>query len=55
MTSAKDRIFRFFSQIPDHRLSRRKLHRVEEILLLTFCGMIVGCDSWEDLEIIWKN
>jgi predicted transposase YbfD/YdcC len=45
----------FFSQIPDHRLNRRKLHPVEEILLLTFCGMIAGCDSWEDLELFGKT
>lgn len=45
----------FFSQIPDHRLDRRKLHPVEEILLVTFCGMIAGCDSWEDLELYGKT
>lgn len=45
----------FFSQIPDHRLDRRKLHPVEEILLVTFCGMIAGCDSWEDLELFGKT
>lgn len=40
----------FFKEVPDHRGNRHKLHRVEEILLLTFCGMIAGCDSWNDLE-----
>lgn len=45
----------FFSQLPDHRLDRRKLHPVEEILLVTFCGMIAGCDSWEDLELFGKT
>lgn len=41
----------FFKEIPDHRVDRRKLHSVEEILLVTFCGMIAGCDSWDDLEL----
>lgn len=45
----------FFSEIPDHRIDRRKLHGVEEILLVTFCGVIAGCDSWEDLELFGKT
>jgi predicted transposase YbfD/YdcC len=45
----------FFSEIPDHRMDRRKLHPVEEILLVTFCGMIAGCESWEDLELFGKT
>lgn len=45
----------FFKQVPDHRVERRKLHRVEEILLITFCGVIAGCDSWEDLELFGKT
>lgn len=45
----------FFKQVPDHRIDRKKLHSVEEILLLTFCGMISGCDSWNDLELFGKT
>lgn len=45
----------FFKEIPDHRLDRHKLHSVEEILLVTFCGMIAGCDSWNDLELFGKT
>lgn len=45
----------FFKEIPDHRIERRKLHSVEEILLVTFCGMIAGCDSWDDLELFGKT
>ncbi len=45
----------FFKEIPDHRIARRKLHSVEEILLVTFCGMIAGCDSWDDLELFGKT
>jgi predicted transposase YbfD/YdcC len=45
----------FFKEIPDHRINRCKLHRVEEILLLTFCGVIAGCDSWNDLELFGKT
>ncbi len=28
----------FFKEIPDHRIERRKLHSVEEILLVTSVG-----------------
>lgn len=46
--------FDFFKDIPDHRIDRRKLHSVSEILLLTFCGVVAGCDSWEDIEDFGK-
>jgi hypothetical protein len=45
----------FFKAIPGHRKNRRKLHSVEEILLVTFCGMIAGSDSWNDLELFWET
>ncbi len=45
----------FFKQIPDHRVERRKLHVVEEILLVAFCGIIAGCDSWDDLELFGQT
>ncbi|OGT56246.1 MAG: hypothetical protein A3F43_03200 [Gammaproteobacteria bacterium RIFCSPHIGHO2_12_FULL_42_10] len=40
----------FFKQVPDHRIERHKLHVVEEILLVAFCGVIAGCDGWDDNE-----
>ena len=40
----------FFKKVPDHRIERKKLHPVEEILLLTFCAVIAGCDGWDDIE-----
>ena len=45
----------FFQTIPDHRVNRKKLHSVEEILLVTFCATIAGCDSWEDIELFGKT
>jgi predicted transposase YbfD/YdcC len=46
--------FDFFKEVPDHRIERRKLHAVEEILLVTFCGVAAGCDAWEDIEDFGK-
>jgi predicted transposase YbfD/YdcC len=54
MESKEVSFFDFFKEIPDHRLERRKLHSVSEILLLTFCGVVAGCDSWEDIEDFGK-
>lgn len=45
----------FFKEVPDHRINRKKLYSVEEILLVTFCGMIAGCDSWEDIELFGET
>lgn len=45
----------FFKQVPDHRIDRNKLHPVEEILLITLCGTIAGCDGWEDIELFGKT
>ena len=45
----------FFKTVPDHRLERKKLHRVEEILLLVFCATIAGCDGWKDVELFGKT
>lgn len=45
----------FFRSIPDHRIERKKLHPVEELLLVTFCGVIAGCDGWDDFELFGKT
>jgi predicted transposase YbfD/YdcC len=45
----------FFKAVPDHRKNRRKLYTVLEILLITFAGIISGCDSWDDLEAYGKT
>lgn len=45
----------FFKNVPDHRNGNHKLHPVEEILLVAFCGVIAGCDGWEDVELFAEN
>ncbi len=40
----------FSSDLEDHRLSRNKLHSIEEILFLTLCAVICGCEGWRDIE-----
>ncbi len=50
MTSSPDSFLDVFSKLEDPRIDRRKLHPLPEILLLTLCGVIAGCDGWEDIE-----
>jgi len=45
----------FFRELPDPRINRHKIHPINEILLLTFCGIIAGCDGWNDIEFYGKN
>ncbi len=45
----------FFTSIPDHRIDRKKLHLVGEILFLALCGVIASCSSWEDIELFGKK
>lgn len=46
--------FDYFSELEDPRIDRKKLHSMEEILLITLCGVICGCEGWEDLEDFGK-
>ena len=51
MSTKEPEFLDFFKEIPDHRIERRKLYSVEEILLLSFCAVISGCSSWDDIEL----
>ena len=45
----------FFDNVPDHRVKRRQLYTVGEIMLVTFCGIIAGCEGWDDIEFFGKK
>lgn len=40
----------YLKEAPDYRKERKKLYPVEEIMLLTLCGLTAGADGWDDLE-----
>lgn len=44
-----------FEDFPDHRIDRKKLYTVQEILIVALCGTICGCEGWEDLEDYGKT
>lgn len=39
-----------FSQIPDPRKDRKKLHKLADILFITLCAVLSGCSDWEEIE-----
>jgi predicted transposase YbfD/YdcC len=44
-----------FAQIPDPRIDRRKLHLLDDILLLTLLAVICGAESYEAIELFGKS
>ena len=45
----------YLGQIRDPRINRRKLHLLEDIVLLVLIAVICGCESWETIEEFGKN
>ena len=42
--------FDTFEALDDPRVERSRLHPLPEILLTTVCGVISGCEGWNDIE-----
>ena len=41
----------YFDDLPDHRTAKKCRHSMSEILLLTICAILSGCESWDDIEL----
>lgn len=54
MVETKPSFLDYFEDLEDPRIERKKLYPMEEILLLTLCGMIAGCEGWADIEEFGK-
>ena len=39
-----------FSELVDPRLGRNRRHKLIDIVVLTVCAVISGCETWEDIE-----
>lgn len=39
-----------FEALEDPRIERGRLHPLPEVLLVTLCGVIAGCEGWADIE-----
>lgn len=44
-----------FAQIPDPRIDRRKLHLLDDILLLSLLAVICGAESYEAIELFGNS
>ncbi len=41
----------YFADIPDPRVERTKLHKLEDILAITICAVICGAEGWNEIEL----
>jgi predicted transposase YbfD/YdcC len=39
-----------FSELTDPRLGRNRRHKLIDIVVLTVCAVISGCETWEDIQ-----
>ncbi len=49
MNRESSELLGYLSIIADPRLERKKLHRLTDILFITVCASLCGCDTWEDI------
>ena len=45
----------YFVELEDPRVERSKLHSCEEILLVSFCGVVCGSEGWNDIELFGQS
>jgi predicted transposase YbfD/YdcC len=41
----------FFDCLTDPRVERTKLHSLKDIIGITICAVLSGCDDWEEIEL----
>lgn len=51
MDEGKKNLLGYLSIVPDPRLNRKKLHLLTDILFLTVCASLCGCDTWSDIYL----
>lgn len=44
----------FFADLPDPRVKRTQLHKLEDILAITICAVICGAEGWTDIELFGR-
>ena len=45
----------FFADLPDSRVERTKLHKMEDILAITICAVICGAEGWNEIELFGQS
>ena len=50
-SSAIAKMTESFAELTDPRVERTQWHELIDIVVIALCGVICGCNSWEDLPI----
>ena len=45
----------FFDSLTDPRVERTKLHTLKDIIGITICAVLSGCDDWEEIEMYGRG
>ena len=51
----KNTLLDFFADLPDPRVERTKLHKLEDILAITICAVICGAEGWNEIELFGRS
>ena len=52
--SLNDNSWKHLEGITDPRLTRNRLHKLVDILVIALCGFLAGCEGWVDVELFAK-
>src|SRR5438445_9390979 len=44
-----------FGKLKDPRINRRRRHLLMDIIGIAICGVICGCDDWQQIAVFGKN
>lgn len=55
MAKRSNKLFEEFGKLKDPRIERRKLHKLEDIIIITLFAVIAGCNEWAEIEIYAKS
>jgi predicted transposase YbfD/YdcC len=55
MAQVTNQLFASFSELEDPRIERRKLHKLEDIIILTLLAVISGCNEWQEIELFGRT
>ena len=50
-TTSRTDLLHILRELPDPRVARTRLHKFEDILLISICALLCGAESFEDMEL----
>src|SRR5947209_20498838 len=48
-------ILHYFAKLKDPRRAHRRLHRLQDILVIALCAVIAGAQDWQDIETFGRK